>query len=1378
MKKQTIVWTACPNGMVVDPAAGPARLRLSVHVSPRLETDEGLPTPRLSQFPDMLDWPARLAEATFQVQFGSQPAVDAQRVVPENGDSASQLWGSIFGANTYIKPHEFPEVDKTLIHSYPVKNVVAHIKAAYLGLAVNPTETPPKIIPAPGELEATPARPMLNLFDQVAPPAPQQTELNRRLGAPALRSSVRAVANPALQAVAPEQTQVRRQAPQVGAVSLGAGVTQTMTDFYQVKTFHGLVRVQDRVRPELKVRAPVLIPQLDFHGIVSSLGEFPAIMRLLGLVIDLEIPFPSVPANPQWVKVLPSWTSSMATTADVTPRTRCQVTGNSFVALPGPNGGDLQNGFLKLGDEDRFEVGQIDVDGAAMKTIDAAEAVRTGNTGSSTELAVSTVRSAGLWVARVNEAHHLATVVFPRAVALNAAAKQVQSAQILRGRPAAGGGRAVRLPGQQAEPEIDLYAEDLVRGYRVDVLDEADGNWRSLCERIGKYSFVGAARELEFTDEGWVSAAATTSSDEDDDDLYVHEILFRWEGWSLCASRPGKPLPQEGVPETGPQGYGLDTQFAPRPGSLPRLRYGHSYRLRARAVDLAGNGLPPNATDGQVDSDPFRYMRHEPVAAPMVLPRTALDGSPGESLERLVIRSFNDTPAKDTVATDATSERHVIAPRTSEQMAETHGMFDGPSGMRGDAGTYDLIANRDAALPDFADMDTVPLPYLPEPIAAGALIRFTKLRAGGDEARAVRVPYTGNWPDLESFRVIAVERTASASEPRFDAARRLLIVPLEKAEVAEVWLSSYLPPERVEDMAGWSWAVEATVLPVQRAGLQGTQLRVLQRDMVNLDKLRVAAPQISLAATDLQRIEKLNLRTVQGRNWMVTPSRKLTLVHAVQQPLVTPSFEKLTPSRGFGDTFARLSGRVPVDGYSTAKVDIEAAWDEPLDKIGEPEPKIIQGSAHVFEVPVEPEDTTAYLAEPLKLAQLQVQPDARIRAPRVVEPSLDAGPQVALATQGRRHEFGDTKYRRVRYTAVSTSRFREYLPFSDEDIASGATPITRRSEPFELDILSSARPASPKVLYVVPTFGWERSERGGQKVSTRKGGGLRVYLERTWFSSGDGELLGVVLEQPRPANLLALTVPAGSVGVGPYVSQWGQDPIFASQGPTQMLRTQDFPAAVATEENLTLDELPNARVAVAGHKVGYDPERQLWYCDIEISQGPMYFPFVRLALARYQPKSVQTADADVKLSRVLRADFAQILPDRVTTLSVSADRKSLTVTVSGPSQNRSEAGGNQVEVSVESRRPGPEGDLGWVPVNQGTVELNALRAANGNAWRGEVRLPDAEGTYRLVVREYEVFKVDEGLRVRRLVVEGRVAEPEKAGPPVDRRLVYADVIEL
>ncbi|HQK89333.1 MAG TPA: hypothetical protein PLU25_17050, partial [Acidobacteriota bacterium] len=56
--------------------------------------------------------------------------------------------------------------------------------------------------------------------------------------------------------------------------------------------------------------------------------------------------------------------------------------------------------------------------------------------------------------------------------------------------------------------------------------------------------------------------------------------------------------------------------------------------------------------------------------------------------------------------------------------------------------------------------------------------------------------------------------------------------------------------------------------------------------MVNLDKLRVAAPQISLAATDLQRIEKLNLRTVQGRNWMVTPSRKLTLVHAVQQPLV------------------------------------------------------------------------------------------------------------------------------------------------------------------------------------------------------------------------------------------------------------------------------------------------------------------------------------------------------------------------------------------------------------------------------------------------------------------------------------------------------------
>ena len=66
-----------------------------------------------------------------------------------------------------------------------------------------------------------------------------------------------------------------------------------------------------------------------------------------------------------------------------------------------------------------------------------------------------------------------------------------------------------------------------------------------------------------------------------------------------------------------------------------------------------------------------------------------------------------------------------------------------------------------------------------------------------------------------------------------------------------------------------------------------------------------------------------------------------------------------------------------------------------------------------------------------------------------------------------------------------------------------------------LDILSSAQPEAPKVLYVIPTFKWETSPQGHRRV----GGGLRVYLDRPWYSSGDGEQLAVVLYPNAKADL-------------------------------------------------------------------------------------------------------------------------------------------------------------------------------------------------------------------------------------------------------------------
>src|SRR5215210_6446219 len=93
-------------------------------------------------------------------------------------------------------------------------------------------------------------------------------------------------------------------------------------------------------------------------------------------------------------------------------------------------------------------------------------------------------------------------------------------------------------------------AEDLVRGYRIDVLpDGGKAAWHSLCQRVGTYTFKnGDANSIEIRDEGFISTGVTQVpvKDEAEPDakphLCLHESLCRWDGWSLSARRPGKTI--------------------------------------------------------------------------------------------------------------------------------------------------------------------------------------------------------------------------------------------------------------------------------------------------------------------------------------------------------------------------------------------------------------------------------------------------------------------------------------------------------------------------------------------------------------------------------------------------------------------------------------------------------------------------------------------------------------------------------------------------------------------------------------------------------------------------------------------------------------------
>ena len=412
---------------------------------------------------------------------------------------------------------------------------------------------------------------------------------------------------------------------------------------------------------------------------------------------------------------------------------------------------------------------------------------------------------------------------------------------------------------------VTLQAEDVTRGYRVDVWDSMTGQWHSLCLRDGTYQLLNGPLTRKFSDEGFATVATSQSADGTTTDLRLPESLFRWAGWSLCASRPGNtigagphfaPQPQANPATTAMQ---LQTSFTAQKGTLPRLRFGAQYQFRVRAVDLAGNSFAPSAVLDSIYNlppQPTPYLRYEPVVAPAVVLRQALGPvqTPGESGDRIVIRSnFNTHIA-------AVSERHIAPPKTSETMAETHGMLDTPAG-RPDKTLYTMLTNKDGS---FATDPAHPINLSHSRDHSSRFRICPILRAGaafatlpGTAADSVfQVPFTGTWPNTTPFRLVLDEGNGP---PEFteNASERVLRVHLAKAQQVTVAMSCFLsddpttkPPSMLSTMAIWS-LIEAA-------------------NPANLADLRALA--------------------LNGRHWMLTPPRLLTWSTRCSNPSSSPSF--------------------------------------------------------------------------------------------------------------------------------------------------------------------------------------------------------------------------------------------------------------------------------------------------------------------------------------------------------------------------------------------------------------------------------------------------------------------------------------------------------
>jgi hypothetical protein len=509
-------------------------------------------------------------------------------------------------------------------------------------------------------------------------------------------------------------------------------------------------------------------------------------------------------------------------------------------------------------------------------------------------------------------------------------------------------------------------------------------------------------------------------------------------------------------------------------------------------------------------------------------------------------------------------------------------------------------------------LDT-PTPYLPDPLCAGCAVQVTGV-PGIDPGKVHFIPFYGDawdrsatpdWPNQRNFALAASPNGTFGWDP----ATRTFNVPLERGERARVHISALIPD----------------------SGIALMKLRELVRTHQGNDSWK-----------------EIEAMVRAGGHWMFNPSRTVELVHALQRPLIRPEFLGIWTTRSAGSVTARVGFRTPLHAKSTVRVDVEGSWIE-IDDVSGEHPFARRVSAHGFDY------------RPYRLAT----PD-----------NLDS-------VSGD-HVFADTRARLVTYRAIATTRFREYMP---PDIRDDATKLIAESKPADVWVSSSSAPPPPSVRYMVPTFGWTRqSGTRGSRQSWRTGGGLRVYLDRPWYASGPNEMLAVLLMRGDPDTIKDSKTCA---------SQWGADPAWIGEHVTTTApAARDFPLRVgagpipyaippeADPDPLDVDPAPTGQavtqistgpfrpqgtaqgvqVDVAPHAVGYDRERRLWYCDIVIRPGDAYFPFVRLALARYQPNSV----AGLELSAPVASDFAQLAPDRLAIVAQEGrDSRQRTVSVYG-----------------------------------------------------------------------------------------------------------------
>jgi hypothetical protein len=515
-----------------------------------------------------------------------------------------------------------------------------------------------------------------------------------------------------------------------------------------------------------------------------------------------------------------------------------------------------------------------------------------------------------------------------------------------------------------------------------------------------------------------------------------------------------------------------------------------------------------------------------------------------------------------------------------------------------------------------------------------------------------------------------------------------------------------------------------------------------------------------------------------GEIGLITPSKELMLVHAVEKPLIPEGRKSLgivteqtfrfgNPvqvtlgdcDKGSGSSAGcafGLKGTTWIDRPSTGKLDIRLEWTEPLDIPQLPEVLLRPHAQQPFQVPV-PQELSHFVllpSHPSAKTCANVAPSSKAK-PCTVRDSFEFHGDV---------RFEDGKHRKVLLSFDATSRFVSFFQDPNATPAEGepatkdiAGRFRRRSDPVLVHFPARIPPPLPSPLYMVPTFRISE-EKEGKAHRCRRQGGLRIFLERNWFATGENEMLAVVFA---PTQTTVLPPPLDQL-----VSAWGADPFWESprmdQGKAYERTTSGLPllperpllenvqnpersesslitplrfAPPAEDSGVgKVVELAEVELSIAAFTPRLDTQKNLWFVDVDI-QSPTYFTFLRLGLARYQPY----AQAGCELSGIVPATFCQLVPD-VTASVIPVWKKCYEITVTAPASFSDPHGTNFIKRTFEAlviHTDSSSKNIAYaIQDGQPAIRLTFEDSGDGEAkWRGVVSADRLRCGSRLVVIE-------------------------------------------